>query len=72
MVSVEQYLHRKQFFILHVLNYIYVVGKNDAFRIEARKTKAFLSGETSFNTILIAEVDTNTADPIATRYYKIT
>ena len=53
-------------------NYIYVVGKNDAFRIEARKTKAFLSGETSFNTILIAEVDTNAADPIATRYYEIT
>lgn len=52
-------------------NYIYVVGKNDAFKIEARKTKGFLSGESSFNTILIAEVDTNEADPIATRYYEI-
>ena len=50
-------------------NYIYIVGKDDQFKIEARPSKVFNNGENAFNTIVVARVKTNAADPIEIEYY---
>lgn len=52
-------------------NYVFVVGKDDAFKIEARLSDALLPGESRFNTVLIAKVVTNDSDPLSIEYYDI-
>ena len=52
-------------------NYIYIIGKDDNFKIEARQRKGLLSGENSFNTILIAKITTDIADPVSIEYYEV-
>lgn len=52
-------------------NYIYITGKDDSFKIEARQRKDLLSGENSFNTILIAKITTDAADPVSIEYYEV-
>jgi hypothetical protein len=52
-------------------NYIFIVGKDDAFKLEARTSNALLPGEVRFNTVLIAKIVTNECDPLSIEYYDI-
>jgi hypothetical protein len=52
-------------------NYIFVVGKDDMFKLEARKSNILLAGESKFNTVLIAKIVTNECDPVSIVYYDI-
>lgn len=52
-------------------NYIFAMGKDDKFSLEARTGSSYKTGENHFNTILIAKITTDSSDPIVTEYYNI-